>query len=55
MELGAEQPGWEVSACARMGMREDYELRCDPASARPVDDIGAAYRSRICRRMGIDC
>lgn len=55
VDLDAEQPGWEVSTCARLGMSEDYQLDCDPAALRAVDDISAAYRTRICRGMGLDC
>lgn len=55
VELGAEQPGWQVSTCAARGMSPTYELDCEAGPEGPVDDADAAYRSRICQSLGIEC
>ncbi len=56
VDLNDIPPGWNISECVNLGLREDYQLTCGPSSA-PVEssiesEANAAYRSRICAVIG---
>ena len=53
---GADEMEWDVSTCAAIGQRPDYELDCGDAGVeRTIGDSDEAYRQRICESLGIEC
>lgn len=51
-------PGWEIGSCVNAGLSESYRLACGgtapgaAASDSIESEANAAYRARICARMG---
>ncbi len=56
VDLNDIPPGWNISQCVNLGLSENYQLDCGPAtSPEPLSiesEANAAYRSRICAVIG---